>query len=477
MIWIIYIESRGRLHGQLSAKGHWGIMNSRIGTALSGAEGFAARLVDRSQLLTSKGEPCRYLSVTESHSLSSQLVEQLADVRLVALTSSRLGHSPLLHRHAGRGVVRAALACRHSGASMLVATGSAIEPWAERAAELFSVPLLRLAVDGQPRSSEADLVASHKGNHQLHSDGLVIAIADQVDAPYVRLQGRIMGCLLRRLKSLGDATTHVGVTKKKECAGRRLIAAGAVGWYPMMPACASSDKPRKNVKSEDGDALGDAGTNARSPNQFEGQLTFAPAQTEVWTSVRGEWLIHCTRGCTNLWPNETLQQYRDTVLLGDERHADRGPLETLERIIRMRRLLASAITSKQKYPVVCLSELALEELLRQRCYRSHLHRWDYEPYGVALRLNSAKAAGARPVIYGNRANFESISEEDKYRCHPIGTANDWSKEREWRFPRSVSLGKFADCDVRVFARDSAEARDRLRHCPWKVCWLRGLDQA
>ncbi len=112
--------------------------------------------------------------------------------------------------------------------------------------------------------------------------------------------------------------------------------------------------------------------------------------------------------------------------------------------------------------MVCFSALPLKELLQRRCFRPQLGRWDYEPYGIAIRLSVAKRLGIQPVIYGDTKDRALLPAEDQFRFHPIGKTFDWREEREWRSSESVNLAAMNPDDIRVFAEDSPNARVRLQ---------------
>ena len=390
-------------------------------------------------------------------------LDSFAGTQWVTITSSRLGRSPDFHAVIAKSVVDAVLRCRDSDAWILVAAGSAIDPWVTRACELFSVPIMRLAVmsmkcPNRRQSEPAGLRVSLESVSGMNGDELVIATADVVEACYVRKRGRIEACLENRILRRVDAATRVCVTRKPDCAARKLIEMGAVGRYSRF-GNQSPPKPtvveRRCVPSS-----------RSTPSEFANRVL-----DRDWMTTRGEWLIHCTRGFSGPWPGETSPQYLDSILLTDSISASRGPLASLGRIVRMRCLVASAVATSRRQPVVCFSELPLSVLLRRRCYRSHLHRWDYEPYGVAVRIVAAKSVGARPVQYGEPSQRPDEGDPAEFDFHPIGKTNDWSAECEWRIPGSVKLSDFATHDVRIFAKDGDEARQRLRKSPWRVDFL------
>ncbi len=373
------------------------------------------------------------------------LRESLDSVTTVAAVSSRLGRNPILHRHVCRFLCRSTFDCRSRGGSLIVAAGSAIEPWALRSAELFGVPVIRIAVG--KRHVGADFFVPPTDAFDLIGDQVVIDLADRVDGVYVRRRGAIERHLRQRIASRRDATTRVAITEQSNCAAARLISAGAIGWYYAAQQAQTGP-----------DQADDAIRPATGP----------PWTDNAWTRTDGQWLVHCTRAPAGRWPDETIRQYRDSILIGDSHAADREPLDALTRIIRHGRLIAAATASSRDHLVVCFSELPLVELLDRRCFRPHLGRWDYEPYGIAIRRTIAKSIGIKPVIYGQPELRTVLPARDRYRFHPIGKTYDWRGEREWRCDKTIDLNSLDPADVRVFAADSAPARERLADCRWRV---------
>lgn len=387
-----------------------------------------------------------------------ELTHPLTTEPLIAVTSSRLGHDWRLHRDVCQFLCRCLLDARTRNASLLVASGSAIEPWAARAAELFAVPLLRMSVyspSTDSRDPSVEIVARSPNGSRLSRDAAVIGLADRVDAVYVRPGGTIERWLRRRIELRGDATTRVAMTSIGHCAAPALIAVGAIGWFRLTVGSVETNL----------DAAGDVGEKDAEDE------TVVADESDAWTRTDGQWLIHCTRGRWGAWPGETDRQYRDSILLGDESSPRRGPLDALERIVRGGRIVAGATTSSHRHPVVCFSAQPLQELLERRCFRPHLGRWDYEPFGVAISIRAARSLKVAPVIYGPPEQRAAVRPADQFRFHPVGSTFDWRWEREWRSPQSVDLSALQWSDVRVFAEDQPAARRELRNCPWQVTFV------
>lgn len=361
---------------------------------------------------------------------------------LLATTSSHLGKSTPLHVEVCRYIRRSMIDARRSGHVLLVATESAIEPWADRAAELFSVPIIWVRVGAVRSSSWSRDEAAHIDVQPCSGAGrdwIVTALADQVDCVFARPQGNMAACLDARLKRQRKPAVRIAIhpaaiDRRANKLAQRLMGHGAIGWYCGRAEVAAS--ARTDLTGISNLIAGD------------------------WAKHDDEWLVHCTRSCSGPWPGQSLRQHQDELLLGGDpcRSTDpRTALHSLIRILRMRRLVASALTSARSLPVVCFSAVPLATLLGRRQYRSHLHRWDYEPCGIAIRKSAAIAAGFEPVIYGTRSERDRLSSEMRYRFQSRGETFDWTLEREWRNFGDVDLDQFDREDVRVFVRSASDA--------------------
>ncbi len=373
------------------------------------------------------------------------------------MVSSSMGHDLSLRRQVGRYLSRAMLDCRHRNSIAIVACDSAIEPMAIHAASLFRVPMLRLALrncseseHGVLGSRETDEVVQVEltGDTKLDRDELVIRLANRVDVLWARRGGKIARYSRERIERLNDTSTRVAVQSRHLDAAPSLVAAGGIGWLLGAPHRRANDAMPSASES-----YAAADSAAAGPD---------------WMRESGEWLVHCTRGLSHSWPGETAQQFQDEMLLGTADVDRRGAYQTLTRIVRSRQLLASCIASNRDWPIVCFSELPLVELLRQRQYRSHLHRWDYEPLGIAIRLSTAKRLGIRPVHYGDPAERERLPLEERYLFQARGKTFDWTREREWRSSRSVDLESIPVEDIRVFTETREQACELKRLCHWRI---------
>lgn len=171
-----------------------------------------------------------------------------------------------------------------------------------------------------------------------------------------------------------------------------------------------------------------------------------------------DWLLHWTRAAIGPWPDQQEQEFDDELILGC-RSSDRSALATLLRIVNERRLWASSETIRGGHRVVSFTEVPLQEFPRRRTYRRHRRRYDFEPWGIAIRRKSLIAIGARPVVYGDEELWSSMPDEQRPFFQNANAGDGWTREeREWRVPDHVALDEFPDTDVAVFV-ETAEARD------------------
>ncbi len=400
----------------------------------------------------------------------------LRDARsFTVLVSSRWGHDPQRHWDFGQLLMRSAREARCRGAVLLVADGSAVEPWARRASKLTGAKLLRVGFGEQAHQTRPQVWVKFPVGAEIKRDEGIITMADRIDALHVRRGGCIEACLRERLhsksgRSISPCAVRVGVTGIPASAASKLIEAGAVGWFLSQAAdgrdLVDDQKPhvesRRNVSGCQRVSVASMALGLSTPRH--------------WLQESGQWLVHCTRATKGPWPGETVIEYRDTILTHDRRIANRTALDTLCRIIQSGELVSSAIVSSRRYPVVCWSAVPLLKLLQQRCFRSHIQRWDYEPYGVAVRMTAIRELGGRPVIYGQSGEADKLPVSERFRHQSAGKSIDWRKEKEWRLASSLSLTSLNPCDVRIFAFDSRLSRSRLVNLPWKVTILRRVSK-
>lgn len=307
-------------------------------------------------------------------------------------------------------------------------------------------------------------------------DRAAMALADRVFAVHVRKGGTIAGLLTRRLADPRFATGSVFVAStlrhSNSLSERQLkldewLERGAVGWLLPEP-----DVRLSNTF---------AGCSKQSESPFVQSLTapYIAPYTAIRSDVsidENEWpfLSHCTRANAGPLPGESMEHYWDRAWTQGSIPVGHSIL-TLHQILQDQRIKGNSSLTRSQLPCVSFSEVPLHELLSRRQFRSHLGRWDWEPYGIMIRREVLERLGARPVIYGEEADYKQLADHDKPYFQPRGkksTRNnqDWTIEREWRVLGDLVFAELPRDSILVFVATRAEAQQFARRFPWAVVW-------
>jgi hypothetical protein len=171
------------------------------------------------------------------------------------------------------------------------------------------------------------------------------------------------------------------------------------------------------------------------------------------------WLIHYTRSRSGPWPGQTIAEYCQSLIDG-QNGACHTAFDTLVHILEERLIRASNRLTRGPWGVVSFSECLPAELDTLIKWRKGLCRWSFEPYGVALPQESLAELGAGPAIYGSREDFQNLSGDLKHLFQAQHSSlGDWTAEKEWRFRGDLPLSDtiFEEMVVIVPTQDEATA--------------------
>jgi hypothetical protein len=286
-------------------------------------------------------------------------------------------------------------------------------------------------------------------------DRLLFAAADRIQVLSCRAKGTIAELLRLHLLDRDRALTPL-LLACDECGSLPELATELpVGWVPwiLQPAMLpEQSKEAANVQSPVNT------TTDRDPAFFHNPL-----------QQPNDWLLHWTRAAAGPWPGETSEDFLDALILRTET-ADHSAVTTLLRILSEGILRASAEGIRGSFPVVAFTGVPLNEFRKRRVFRKHRHRFDFEPWGIAIRKNSLISRGVRPVIYGGDEVWESLNQKDRpfFQKATSGGATNNSEELEWRAIGDVPLSELSASDVCVFVDSVDAARLVSFHSPWEV---------
>ena len=274
-------------------------------------------------------------------------------------------------------------------------------------------------------------------------DEILIGSAREVRLLSVRHNGNVHAATQQRLNhsSIGDTKLLIDKQLTRKSVLNELIGAGAVGWWLY-----DSIEPKpvvENPITKSGSV--DLESNVRI--------------IELSEFAADAFLIHWTRRRRGPWPDQTESEYVDDLIFQTHRRRH-GEMDALSRLLATGRIIASNDLTRDQRPVVCFSNLPLTDIGARKIFRQHLGRWDFLPYGIALNRQLLFDLGARPVIYGNEADWKNLSSEQRPFFQLANSKNgklDWTVEQEWRLPGNLDLNQFPLNAVVVFVESPPEA--------------------
>lgn len=350
---------------------------------------------------------------------------------------------------------------RDRGQLLLIGAGTAGCEFVQRGAELLDVN--REHVSPLSDVSGAEQRSSLDQKDEIPERDRTLAAANELLVLSLRSNGHWHRLLRDRLRTGAGGVTLVDLPDLEGAKVRdELASLGAAVWKPTSVETGplSSVPVRMAILSED-----------------IIELVPFPAADD-WVS-----LSHTTRGCPGPWPEQSPEDYFDSLLLS-RRDADHSPVGTLERILQQQRLIASARTAREGVRVVSFTDSPLSHLPELRRFRPHRSRWDFEPFGLCLRRSWLEERGARPVIYGDEVTWRDLNTNDRpffqlAHSRPtvsadataeeqMPTAIDWTIEREWRHIGDLDLSHLPrECGL-VFVPNYATARRIATVSSWPV---------
>ncbi|MEQ9408757.1 MAG: hypothetical protein RIK87_13560 [Fuerstiella sp.] len=303
-------------------------------------------------------------------------------------------------------------------------------------------------------------------------DAVTVVAAQRIVAVSCRPRGRIEALLRRQLNDERlTAPVLLASITGGEPVSEELIAQGAVPWI---------------LKERCPEPVSDANPINRPPDSTPNTTPQADVLPQQWVTRSGPlaepdmWLCHWTRPQFGPWRHQPEEDFLDELILGCPT-ADRSALAALLRILEQKTILASR-SARNAAATVSLTAVPLAEFRRRRVFRQHKQRYDFEPWGIAIRRSVVETLGGRAVTYvdldsgGNKIDKATADTDSdtpspaaflQRRTNAQGTI-DWSEEREWRLIGDLNLASLGSHDVVVFVNSEEEEFAVQGNCVWPV---------
>ena len=293
------------------------------------------------------------------------------------------------------------------------------------------------------------------------ADRLLFAAASRLHVLSCRVGGNIASLL--ELHCHDEERKHIPVLIASDEHGRmpETVRDLAYGWVPWMVQPFVRDAKAAN---DDSDAI-----RAAIPEVASTSQRVVPCPDSNPLSHPSEWFLHWTRPARGPWPGETRTDFLDSLILGCN-STDRSALATLLRIVAEGVLRGSSEGNRGGHAVVSFTQVPLRDFRDRRIFRKHRRRFDFEPWGLAVRRDVLEPKGIRPVIYGDDQDWSNLPSEEQpfFQKATSGGPTDNLGEQEWRVVLDLDLGSLSPESVCVFV-DTADAAEIIsRHCVWPV---------
>lgn len=175
--------------------------------------------------------------------------------------------------------------------------------------------------------------------------------------------------------------------------------------------------------------------------------------TDVLRTYR-DYLIHWTRTSNRAWPDErAIDYYRDVF---DSTVYPRSAFDTLVRIVKTGKIIASSRHMPGSIATVSFSALSPEEVVPLMRWRARYHQMTFEPYGIGVKQGAAEKAGFMPVYYYNKSGGVP-GRVPVWLTQSSGIKTDWRTEREYRSRGDFCLDKIPPDRFIIFTRYKQEA--------------------
>lgn len=341
--------------------------------------------------------------------------------------------------------------------------------------ECWITPSLEQHIDLSPQDSCA--VPNAQGKDRNLYDLLSIRLPDRLHVIDLRTGGNMDQLIAERLQADTSQAASVRIYRllnEDKRAQQLHLGYGAIDWL-------IAERPQKTPTMQSIDSAEPEVTQSQvtaaqvTAAQIIGPTIYSPTfltscLPRIDHDTPWPYLTHCTRAKLFEWSDSSLSADWDRWLL-DGLPEEASPWETLVQIARSQRLLASPDMTREKTATISFSAVPLQDLLSRRTYRSHLRRWDWEPYGVCIRQTALQALGAREVIYGDETTWNNLSTQTRPWFQPRYSRNgkiDWQEEREWRILGDLRLRKIPWDAAFFFVPTTHEAWQLSRIASWPV---------
>jgi len=406
-------------------------------------------------------------------------IERLAKERLVGILSSHTSRHQFTNPWWQRRLQAALRIAKARNARILFAADSPSAEAIRHACCRFSIRFAEIHAEDLP--NEHPVIANSLGTNIRFkslrdtkepslcltpiSDRAVAFLSDLLIAIHIRPNGKLLKIVEARIleSNIPPGSTWVAMhptpANSQRKTEQKLSDAGAILWMFKQ------EQPEDALPS----LTSLWGCHQRSQPATLVPVLKAPSQLMESNTH----LIHCTRSRHGPWPDQSSSRFLDEALCMELQERPH-PASTLARILSQQRITATNHLKRGVTATSCWSACTLRQLVGRRSFQPHLCRWDWEPFGIAIRRSRLMDLGARPVTYLQQRVIRALPLEEQPFAQPSPSRHgdrDWTEEREWRVAGDLRLHSIAFSDAFVFTANRLTAMQLAPISRWPVCFI------
>lgn len=164
-------------------------------------------------------------------------------------------------------------------------------------------------------------------------------------------------------------------------------------------------------------------------------------------------LIHWTRAHRTPWPGETAYSFYSSLIRSPT--YPRTAMDTLCNILAEKRIRGTSVHIRNGHQTVSFTDEFPSVFAERMRWRSRFRSMSFEPYGIAVRRETAEAYGILPVIY--QSEKEDSRETAPWRMQSRGTKTDWRGEKEFRCRGDFDFSRIDTADLLCVCPTEKEA--------------------
>ncbi|MBZ0263664.1 hypothetical protein K8I28_03265 [bacterium] len=188
---------------------------------------------------------------------------------------------------------------------------------------------------------------------------------------------------------------------------------------------------------------------------------------QISQDIDWEYVTHWTRTSGHPWEDETHADYYES-LVASRGEYPRSAMRTLCHILDTQLIRASAWRMPLKRPMVSFTAEVPEVMVREMRWRRRYVRYSFEPYGIAIPMETIRKLGGREVIYGSQEERKNLNVHDRLFFQTLSkTGAAWQDEKEWRFKGDFDLDNIFPEELIVLVRTEQEKQFINEHYPYQ----------